>query len=64
MKLNKYIYLDYPITTAFIMFNIDSIISIVFLSLTADVLPGEMSLLVRSKERWLFSQARTYSSKN
>ena len=58
------IYLDYPITTALIMFNIDSIISIVFLSLTADVLPGEMSLLVRSKERWLFSQARTYSSKN
>jgi len=53
-----------PITTALIMFNIDSIISIVFLSLTADVLPCEMSLLARSKERWLFSQARTYSSKN
>ena len=63
MKLTKFI-LGTPFNTALIMFNIDSIISIVFLSLTADVPPSEMSLLVRSEERWLFSQARTYRSKN
>ena len=46
MKLNKFI-LGTPFTTALIVFNIDSIISIVFLSLTTDVPPSEMSLLVR-----------------